>query len=155
MELYEYVPSDTKLNPTFKAKWLAALRSGDYEQAGATLRGVPADYNDDPLPGADAMFCCLGVACDLINPDWNANGETVETANGSIYVYDWYDTDEEYVSYSTTSDLPFLPDIEVSTPGERTMTGSEFTRRVGSQIATMNDKGKTFEEIADCIEANL
>ena len=155
MEPFEYVPSDTKLNPTFKAKWLAALRSGDYEQAGATLRGVPADYNDDPLPGADAMFCCLGVACDLINPDWNANGETVDTINGSFCVYDWWNKDENYVSYSTTSDLPFLPDIEVPSGETSIVTGGGFTRPVGSQIATMNDGGKTFEEIADWIEANL
>jgi hypothetical protein len=40
------------MNPEVKAKWVAALRSGEYEQ------GVEA------LKAGDA-FCCLGVLCDL------------------------------------------------------------------------------------------
>jgi hypothetical protein len=40
-----------KLDPEFKAKWVAALRSGEYKQGSGTM------YN----PDADC-FCCLGVA---------------------------------------------------------------------------------------------
>ena len=42
----------TKEQLAFRKKWLAALRSGEYEQATGELR--------------DAVgFCCLGVACDI------------------------------------------------------------------------------------------
>lgn len=42
-----------KLDPEFKAKWTAALRSGEYKQGRSCLR------NDD------YEYCCLGVACHL------------------------------------------------------------------------------------------
>lgn len=41
------------MNPELKAKWIAALRSGDYKQG----RGV--------LRSPDESFCCLGVLCDI------------------------------------------------------------------------------------------
>ena len=40
------------MNPEIKAKWLAALRSGEYEQTRETLRNSKG-------------FCCLGVLTDL------------------------------------------------------------------------------------------
>lgn len=56
----------TKMNPEIKAKWVAALRSGDYEQGRGYLhRGG---------------FCCLGVACDLFIKEtgracWDGDGD--------------------------------------------------------------------------------
>lgn len=44
------------MNPEIKAKWLAALRSGEYKQGRGELR------NGD-------SFCCLGVLCDLHSKD--------------------------------------------------------------------------------------
>lgn len=43
-----------KIDPEFKAKWIAALRSGKYIQGQKYLQ-------------ADGKFCCLGVACDVID----------------------------------------------------------------------------------------
>lgn len=40
------------MNKEVKAKWVAALRSGEYKQATGRLR-------------SDDGFCCLGVLCDL------------------------------------------------------------------------------------------
>jgi hypothetical protein len=40
------------MKPKIKARWLAALRSGEYEQGRGYLH-----------PGS--TFCCLGVLCDL------------------------------------------------------------------------------------------
>lgn len=40
------------MNPEIKARWVAALRSGEYQQTRKNLR----DENG---------FCCLGVLCDL------------------------------------------------------------------------------------------
>lgn len=40
-----------------KAKWLAALRSGDYEQGTGCLR-----------VGMTNRHCCLGVACEVVGP---------------------------------------------------------------------------------------
>ena len=41
------------MNPTIKAKWLKALRSGDYKQTTGALY-------------ADGGYCCLGVLCDVL-----------------------------------------------------------------------------------------
>lgn len=40
------------MNPEIKAKWVAALRSGEYKQAFGRLRDGD-------------LFCCLGVLCDI------------------------------------------------------------------------------------------
>ncbi len=41
-----------KMNPDIKAQWVAALRSGKYQQGDSALK-------------ADNKFCCLGVLCEL------------------------------------------------------------------------------------------
>lgn len=41
------------MNADIKAKWVAALRSGEYEQGAGALRS------------SSDRFCCLGVLCDL------------------------------------------------------------------------------------------
>lgn len=51
-----------KINPEVKAKWVAALRSGNYPQTKGRLR----DANG---------FCCFGVLCDLKDHTaWSASG---------------------------------------------------------------------------------
>ena len=45
-----------KFTQELKDKWLEALRSGEYSQTTETLK----DENG---------FCCLGVLCDVIDPD--------------------------------------------------------------------------------------
>jgi hypothetical protein len=47
------------MNAEIKQKWLAALRSGQYEQGRCALR------TDE---GGQRRYCCLGVLCDLIDP---------------------------------------------------------------------------------------
>ena len=75
-----------KLNPEFKAAWLAALRSGEYTQGRDVLM----------TPGDPDRHCCLGVACVItkreIRPmqslpesaDWRSWGFTSRTANEDI-----------------------------------------------------------------------
>ena len=48
-------PSNDKMDPTWKAKWLTALRSGDYTQTTGNLR-------------TEQGHCCLGVLCDIVDP---------------------------------------------------------------------------------------
>lgn len=43
------------MDAKIKAKWVAALRSGDYKQTTNKLRSSQG-------------FCCLGVLCDIIDP---------------------------------------------------------------------------------------
>lgn len=49
------------MNPIWKDRWVTALRSGDYSQGMGNLM-------------AQEGFCCLGVLCDIINPDgWDTD----------------------------------------------------------------------------------
>jgi hypothetical protein len=41
------------MNPDIKAKWVAALRSGEYKQGTGSLRNSQNEY------------CCLGVLCEV------------------------------------------------------------------------------------------
>jgi hypothetical protein len=45
-----------EMNPGIRARWTAALRSGDYPQGANALR-------------RDGHWCCLGVLCDLAEQD--------------------------------------------------------------------------------------
>lgn len=46
-----------KLPKAFKAKWLKALRSGEYKQAKSALK----EKSEDGF-----KHCCLGVACEVV-----------------------------------------------------------------------------------------
>mgnify|MGYP000560213115 CR=1 FL=1 len=59
-----------KMNPTLKAKWLKALRSGEYKQGREVMRQTILD-------GDECVFCCLGVLADINHADeWSDNTET-------------------------------------------------------------------------------
>lgn len=60
------------MNPDVKARWLAALRSGEYVQGQGRLRRHDAD--------GTTYHCCLGVLCELAA----ANG-VAEYRHGLFY----------------------------------------------------------------------
>ena len=101
-----------------KDKWVKALRSGHYEQG----VGVLLDYDDDE---GRKRFCCLGVLCDIVNPDgWNQNTHPFEA------------DDESYISPEGL---------------ERVGLTDEVQRELGS----MNDEKMPFADIADFIEESV
>lgn len=117
-----------KLDADFKTKWLDALRSDRYTQATGALQRWEN--------GQSVGFCCLGVACDLIDPDqWDYS--PIEDPEFE-YLIGWGPTGAE------GTDLPFID------------------RRTGMQLANMNDgladfidNPHTFALVADWIEENL
>lgn len=57
----------TKAQRALRADWMAALRSGEYAQTTGVLK----------KPGIGAGFCCLGVACDIVDPDrWESDEDS-------------------------------------------------------------------------------
>lgn len=74
------------MNPEWRDRWVTALRSGDYNQGAGNLMG-----------GEDT-FCCLGVLCNIFNPDnWDSNMQ------GAQYVYE-YAGNEDDPSHDDMSD---------------------------------------------------
>jgi hypothetical protein len=116
-----------RMNPEWKAKWVAALRSGEYKQGRHFLRKI------------DDTFCCLGVLCDLVAKEdpyfrWEKNSSN---SAFNMLIDDKMPSAEVYAF------------IEYSSEGDRMMWEA---RSRGTCLSEMNDAGHTFTEIADIIE---
>lgn len=121
-----------KMNPEVKARWVAALRSGEYVQSTGTLR----TKNNE--------FCCLGVLCDLRATE---KGITKWSANDFNRDGDDYPNDE-------VCDWAGFPRLDE----DRLAREYNPEVRIGDErkgVADHNDEGATFAEIADAIEAQL
>lgn len=103
------------MNPELKAKWIAALRSGNYKQGRGRLKHA-------------GRYCCLGVLGDVMGCQF-------------------------------TRHIVFKDGIDVGDVGA--YHSGFLSKHVGlhlnqqSNLVCMNDGGKSFDEIADWIEANL
>lgn len=108
-------------------KWVAALRSGKYQQCqNALCREIDGQYT----------FCCLGVACDLFQKE-NSSLEITTGPDDSI-AYD------KTISYLPIEVKAWL-NIKSNCGGYMNMS---YT------LAHDNDHGQSFNEIADIIEEN-
>jgi hypothetical protein len=112
------------MEQALKDQWVAALRSKAYKQGQKRLR-----HDGD-------FFCCLGVLCDLVDPNgWIPGYDSDET--GAYFGYD----------YGEFTDSCMPPD---------TLLGSaNLSAAFAGTLAQMNDDGRTFAEIADYIEEHI
>lgn len=90
-------------------EWIAALRSGDWEQGSGTLQC------------GDGSFCCLGVLCDLIDADaWEKGNDGYVSWNGAC-------GDLTQVSFSCVPDDYFLAeDLQNTLIGMNDQQGASF-----------------------------
>lgn len=110
-----------------KAKWVAALRSGEYKQGIGRLR-----YDTDD----GTSYCCLGVLCDLAEKEGITRLHLGE--------------EESYAHYDDDADL--LPPSVMRWAG---LDDSDTEIR-GYELTYYNDESQfSFNEIADLIEENL
>lgn len=114
------------MNAEIKTKWLSALRGGEYKQARGVLK-----------QRADSGFCCLGVLCDLYrkeHPDssWGERGQFLIGDAEDVFGY--------------------LPDSVINWAG---LDEENPSLGEGETLASANDHGTTFTQIADIIEAEL
>lgn len=104
------------MNAEIKAKWLEALRSGKYEQGICYLQN-------------NGRFCCLGVLCDLMEPDgWQKREDESRIV--------LHDGQQDFPALSIMERVGLL-DIEAHA------------------LIDLNDGNESFTEIADYIETNL
>ena len=151
------------MNAEVKQQWLDALRSGEYEQTrGRLRRGMPLDP-EDLDDGYNAGYCCLGVLCDLA-----VKAGVTQLHEERPFEESDYENERNYVSYSYgvsegRKDSSVLPPEVVKWAGlgnavdavnpyveELPADADEFTPR--ATLASENDGGKSFEEIAKIIE---
>lgn len=135
------------MNSKIKARWVEALRSGDYKQTEGYLN-VDV-YNGS---GEDDGYCCLGVLCELAVADGVITKKRV--ADSSYMQFG--DEDFEDWDYSV---LPISvmkwAELDVSNPCVNTSDPEKEEFQEWQPLSEPNDNGATFEEIADWIERDL
>lgn len=104
-------------------KWVAALRSGEFKQVQMSLN-------------RDGKHCCLGVLCDLALVD----GYVECDFSGPTYI----------TLYGERNRRGVLPEEVMKYSGIGDSIG--VIRKLDTDLASLNDSGKSFSEIADIIE---
>lgn len=127
-----YTPEQIRQN---RKDWIAALRSGQYDQARNFLCRLGED-------GKPTGFCCLGVASELAQvPSDDLPQVRLYGGSGSdqvlpLEVREWLGVTESSPS--------------VNIPADHELWEEHGDSAV---LAELNDNGMTFAEIADLIEA--
>lgn len=111
------------MKPEIKAEWVAALRSGEYQQGKDWLE-------------SDGKFCCLGVLCSIAVQKGDLQREQ-------------YGNTVEYVRKEDMSSTKILPTYLYDLAG---LTGAFSVKGKNYTLAGLNDEGFTFDQIADIIE---
>lgn len=111
-------------------KWVEALRSGRYKQSMRELRNVRG-------------YCCLGVLCEISGlGEWRENN-----VNNYLHAFDFL---------NATTILPEQVQelVEMKNPNGEIMDSANTNTRYDENVclATMNDRGSSFEDIAKVIE---
>lgn len=116
------------MNPEIKARWVAALRSGEYKQGKNKLC-------------SDGKFCCLGVLCDLYSKDHSVEpGQWADNGTGKWYFGSKYALPTPVIEWAETG---------TNSPMVKLLTHKDY-------LAALNDAGThNFNDLADLIEAQL
>lgn len=110
--------------------WVEALKSGDYLQGTEYLC-------------ADDRYCCLGVLCDLYAQNAADNLRIVEKFKG----------DSEFRITYYNHDSEVLPDVVQEWAGMSSNAGKYMDDTLfESSLASDNDQGDSFDELAKKIE---
>lgn len=116
------------MNPEVKEKWVAALRSDEYDQGKNLLR-------------FEGKFCCLGVLCDLHAKETGTEWDIVE------------DVRETYLEMNGYLPPEVVRWAELDTNNPRVKVVRE--ELVEKDLAYLNDVGYSFYQISDLIEVQL
>lgn len=122
-----------KMDPDVKAKWVEALRSGEYKQGKGVLE-------------QEGKFCCLGVLCDLAVK----NGVQVEVGTKLSAM------EQARTTYDGAGDMPPKSVVDWAFPGNDWDNWSKdnvWNVTPDHHLPTLNDaKGWSFEDIARLVE---
>jgi hypothetical protein len=133
------------MDKVIKARWIQALLSGDYEQGQHSLRD------------SEGKFCCLGVLCDLYSQedDKEARWEKSDGQFNGKYRFKVVEED-----YGHSGVLPLAvsewagltsDNVDYDSGSPMVVMGDGYMK----SLASMNDSGDSFGDIADHIEESL
>lgn len=150
-----YTPGNLpKMDPEIKAEWVAALRSGTYNQGKGKLKAVFDRWSDpEKLSGDDTELrhCCLGVLSELgVGKEGGLDGCRADGSGLSYSFFRKYRDGDNNVAEDAID-----WGVWDVMPGEVVHKWSGLSPEIDTYLATFNDQGATFEEIAAFIEAEL
>ena len=139
---------DRKMNPEIKAKWVAALRSGQYQQGKGYLKRWDAD-------ALTPSHCCLGVLCEIAKAEGVDISES-KLDNGAVGL-------AAYAMFGKDSQtLPLVVQHWAGLGSTNPYIPYDHNDRAMWTLAELNDGGgdpdaeeHTFTDIADLIEEHL
>ena len=117
-----------------KARWVAALRSGEYQKGKGYLKFEKEDGRIE--------YCCLGVLCDL------SPFESKKIGEGHEAYYEWGSCQMSYL----------IPEIQewAGLDGDYAVNPRVPWREATATLADINDNTEAnFGDIADLIERHL
>lgn len=120
-----------KLDPQVKKEWLAALRSGDYLQANGYLKVLQNRQRK-------VHYCCLGVVADICKAPF------VELPEKNAQV----DTNVRQLWGQGNA-------VNTGALSPGFMKSISLDDQAADELASMNDNGNSFKQIAKWIEKEL
>ena len=125
--------------------WLNALRSSDYPQGKGFLHSIDESNisNHSTFAIGHDSYCCFGVACNIYHKFFIFEEEEYSSISKKFL-------SDDQLLYSYGEETLYLPDIVRRWLGLTDNTGSFGDR--GDSLMSMNDRGYSFEELADFIE---
>jgi hypothetical protein len=136
-----------KMKKDVKTAWVAALRSGEYQQGEGVLRREKYD--------GSVVHCCLGVLCEVLSKDGDLKFQDEGHGQGSGLRF--YGQQKDGDGNNATGSAFSLPYMAQELAGIKTDNG-EYEDEDGnmrSLIRHNDGDGFTFAEIADIIEKNF
>lgn len=126
------------MTPVTKQAWIDALRSGEFNQCTGALGKL------DP-EGGGINYCCLGVLATLVGA---GHSFTPDDGDG-ILVFDFGDGSEDSGIIPLSVRDTILEDLDLN----QTINGPAGTKDdLMRTLSSKNDRGATFNEIADYLE---
>ena len=114
------------MNQDVKNLWVDALRSSEFTQGRGALRTK------------DNRYCCLGVLCDLY----------LRQTNDDVS-WEYHDV---FLGYGLYGEKAVLTEKVIKCSGIVNYNGKINVNNVETSLVSLNDKGCSFNEIADLIE---
>jgi len=118
------------MNKNLVKKWIKALRSGKYKQTSGSLHDVNG-------------YCCLGVACKVYK-DTKGITKSIRSVAGVICKNKRRDDKSEHIHNK----------VVAKAFGLNRISDLDYLYTQG-RLASMNDLGNSFSDIADYIEENI
>lgn len=156
----ETVTLNTPMNPEIKAKWLAALRSGEYKKGKGRLRRIATHLFLRNRRGRNAeRFCCFGVLCDLYIKETGKGTWVFDSYDGDFDFYDTFGRKNSGMPTDAVYKWAGMQHSDVIVLDEKDRKKykdpDDYEPKSGFYLAEQNDKGRTFKTIANVIEKYL